>query len=171
MWSIEVMLRKSENSWERLKTSMEHLKTSDIILRKCLHRGWLCIAQGVVMHKSYNQAENIRKQQRTSENSWLHRKTSKIIWYHPENNWGPIIDSLVQFEEDSNSRTKKWVGWIGLDRLFQTTPISRSLDGDNNWGPIIDSLVQFEEDFNSRTKKWVVVIGLDRLSQTRPIPR
>ena len=40
---------------------MEHLKTSDIILRKCLHRGWLCIAQGVVMHKSYNQAENIRK--------------------------------------------------------------------------------------------------------------
>ena len=129
-WSIEVILRKSENSWERLKTSMEHLKTSDIILRKCLHRGWLCIAQGVVMHKSYNQAENIRKQQRTSENSWLHRKTSKIIWYHPENNWGPIIDSLVQFEEDSNSRTKKWVGWIGLDRLFQTTPIPRSPDGD-----------------------------------------
>ena len=113
MWSIEVMLRKSENSWERLKTSMEHLKTSDIILRKCLHRGWLCIAQGVVMHKSYNQAENIRKQQRTSENSWLHQKTSKckIIWYHPENNWGPTIDSLVQFEEDFNSRTKKWIRW------------------------------------------------------------
>ena len=126
-WSIEVILRKSENSWERLKTSMEHLKTSDIILRKCLHRGWLCIAQGVVMHKSYNQAENIRKEQRTSENSWLHRRTSKIIWYHPENNWGPIIDSLVQFEEDFNSWTKKWFGggW-----LSQTRPIPRSPDGD-----------------------------------------
>ena len=103
-YTIEVILRKSENSWERLKTSMEHLKTSDIILRKCLHSGWLCNAQGVVMHKSYNQAENIRKQQRTSENSWLHWKTFKIIWYHPENNWGPTIDNLVQLEENFNSR-------------------------------------------------------------------
>ena len=109
---------------------MEHLKTSDIILRKCLHRGWLCVAQGAVMHKSYNQAENIRKQQRTSENSWLHRKTSKIIWYHPENNWGPIIDSLVQFEEDFNSRTKMSVEWGGGDRLYGTRPIPRSPDGD-----------------------------------------
>ena len=30
--------------------------------------------------------------------------TSKIIWYHPENNWGPIIDNLVQLEENFNSR-------------------------------------------------------------------
>ena len=30
--------------------------------------------------------------------SWERRKTSKTTWYHPENNWGPIIDNLVQFE-------------------------------------------------------------------------
>ena len=47
---------------------------------------------------------------KTSENNWEHRKTSKIIWHHPENNWGPIIDNLVQFEEDFISRTKKLSG-------------------------------------------------------------
>ena len=71
---------------------------------KYAHRGWLCIAQGVVIHK-------IPTQLRTSENSWEHRKTSKIIWYYPENNWGHPIDSLVQFEEDFNSRTEMW--WSG----------------------------------------------------------
>ena len=44
-----------------------------------------------------------------------------------------IIHNLVQFEEDFNSRTKKWVV-----RLSQTRPIPRSLDGDKNcnvgWG-------------------------------------
>ena len=44
---------------------------------------------------------------KTSENSWEHWKTSKIIWNHPENNWQPIIDNWVEFEEDFNSRTKK----------------------------------------------------------------
>ena len=53
--------------------------------------------------------------------------TSKIIWYHPKNNWGPIIDDLVQFEEDFNSRTEMWSGG---DRLSQTRPIPRSPDGD-----------------------------------------
>ena len=47
---------------------------------------------------------------KTSENNWEHRKTSKIIWHHPKNNWGPIIDDLVQFEEDFISRTKKLSG-------------------------------------------------------------
>ena len=70
-------------------------------------------------------AENIGKLLRTSQNSWEHRKTSKIIWYHPKNNWGPIIDDLVQFEEDFNSRTEMWSGW-----LSQTRPIPRSPDGD-----------------------------------------
>ena len=37
------------------------------------------------------------------------------MWYHPENNWGPIIDNLVKFEEDFNSLTKKLVGWGGVD--------------------------------------------------------
>ena len=59
--------------------------------------------RGVFIHKSYNPAKNITKQLRTSENSWEHRKTPKIIWYHPENNWGPLIENLVQFEEDFNS--------------------------------------------------------------------
>ena len=85
------------------------------------HGGWLSI--------------KVITQLKTSENSWEHRKTSKIIWYHPENNWRPIIDNLVQFEEDFNSRTKKLVrsgpGWGG-DRLSQTRPIPRSPDGENN---------------------------------------
>ena len=81
-------------------------------------------AQGVVIHKSHNPAENIGE----------HQKTSKIIWYHPDNNWGPLIQNLVQFEEDFNSGTKKWVGWGGPDRLCQTSPIPRSPDGDNNAG-------------------------------------
>ena len=64
--------------------------------KKCLHRGWLSI--------------KVTTQLKTSEDSWEHWKTSKIIWYHPENNWGPVIDTLVQFEEDFNSRTEKWSG-------------------------------------------------------------
>ena len=75
---------------------------------------------------------------KTSENSWEHWKTSKIIWYHPENNWGPIIDNLVQFEEDFNSRTKMLQG---LDRLWQTSPIPRSPDGDKN-NPFSDHCCQ-----------------------------
>ena len=70
-------------------------------------------------------------QLKTSKNSWEHRKTPKIIWYHPENNWGPLIDNLVQFEEDFNRRTEKW-RWGGVVRLSQTSPIPRSPDGDNN---------------------------------------
>ena len=35
---------------------------------KCPHRGWLCIAPRVVIHKSYYSAENIVNQLRTSEN-------------------------------------------------------------------------------------------------------
>ena len=79
--------------------------------------------RGVVINKNYNPAKNITKQLRTSENSWEHRKTPKIIWYHPENNWGPLIDNLVQFEEDFNSGTKMSVGWspvgIGYVRPVQ----------------------------------------------------
>ena len=86
------------------------------------HRGWLSI--------------KVTTQLKTSENSWEHRKTPKIIWYHPENNWGPLIDNLVQFEEDFNSGTKKSVGWGGVgssgDRLCQTSPIPGSPDGDKN---------------------------------------
>ena len=74
-------------------------------------------------------AENIGKQLRTSQNSWEHRKTSKIIWYHPKNNWGLIIDDLVQFEEDLNSRTEVWKGWGG-DRLCQTRPDPETI----SWG-------------------------------------
>ena len=69
-------------------------------------------AQGVVIHKIYNPAENIG-------NSWEHRKTPKIIWYHPKNNWGPIIDDLVQFEEDFNSRAEMWSGPDGYLRPDQ----------------------------------------------------
>ena len=63
LWSIEDILKTSENSWE-------HLKTSDIIPRKKFPlRGWLCIAQG-----------DIGKQLRTSENNY---GTSKNIGFHP----------------------------------------------------------------------------------------
>ena len=64
-------------------------------------------AQGVVMHCTGSDSIKVTTQLKTSENSWEHRKTPKIIWYHPENNWGPIIYNLVQFEENFNSRTKK----------------------------------------------------------------
>ena len=40
------------------------------------------------------------------------------------------MENLVQFEEDFNSGTKKWVG--SRDRLCQTSPIPRSPDGDKN---------------------------------------
>ena len=69
-------------------------------------------AQGVVIHKNYNP-------ERTSENSWERRKTSKIIWHHPKNNWGPIIDDLVLFEEDFNSWTEMWSGPDGYLRPDQ----------------------------------------------------
>ena len=49
---------------------------------KCAHRGWLCIAQGGGYPWKLQPC-------------WEHLKKSKIIWYHPENNWGPIIDNLV----------------------------------------------------------------------------
>ena len=68
-------------------------------------------AQGVVMHCTGSDSIKVSTQLKTSENSWEHRKTPKIIWYHPENNWGPLIDNLVQFEEDFNSGTKKSVRW------------------------------------------------------------
>ena len=117
---IQKHLWSSENICEHLRTSEHILNTSENLYRisvinwghpekKCPHRGWLSI--------------KVTTQLKTSENSWEHRKTSKIIWYHPENNWGPIIDNLVQFEEDFNSRTKKLrsggVDWIGYLRPVQ----------------------------------------------------
>ena len=58
---LKKSLEHLKTSLEHLKTSLEHLKTSDIILRKMS-------AQGVIIHKSYNPAENIEKQLRTTEN-------------------------------------------------------------------------------------------------------
>ena len=87
---------------------MEHLKTSAIILKKDVrtgggyasHSGWLSI--------------KVTTQLKTPVNSWEPRKTYKAIWYHPENNLGPIIDNLVQFEKDFNNRTKKHLwGLVG----------------------------------------------------------
>ena len=109
-------------------------------------------------------AQNIAKQLRTSE-------TSKIIWYHPKNNWGLIIDDLVQFEEDFNSRKtssensrktseNSWEHWK-TSKIIWYHP-------ENNWGPIIDNLVQFEEDFNSRTKK-LRSGGVDWIGYLRPV--
>ena len=84
------------NNWEHLSTSWTNLRISI---------EYLWSIEGIL---------------RTSENSWEHRKTSKIIWYHPMNNWGPIIDNLVQFEEDFNSRTEMW--WSGGDRIGYVRP-------------------------------------------------
>ena len=65
-------------------------------------------------YKSYNPAENIG-------HSWEHRKTPKIIWYHPENNWGPTIDNLVQLEEDFNSRkTSSENSWKTVGKHWKT---------------------------------------------------
>ena len=113
---IRKHLWSSDNIGEHLRTSEHILNTSENLYRisvinwghpekKCPHRGWLSI--------------QVTTQLKTSENSWEHRKTSKIIWYHPENNWGPIIDNLVQFEEDFNSRTEMWSGPDGYLRPDQ----------------------------------------------------
>ena len=60
------------------------------------------------VHKSYNPAENIRKQLKNSGKS-------KIIWYYHENNWGgPVIDNFVQLEEDFNSLTKELRVLVGM---------------------------------------------------------
>ena len=104
--SIDYLEKIQKHLWSS-KNICEHLSTSEHILityenlyrisvinwgsfEKCLHRGWLSI--------------KFTTQLKTSENSREHQKTSKIIWYHPENNWGPIIDNLDQLEEDFNSR-------------------------------------------------------------------
>ena len=73
--------------------------------KKRPHRGWLSI--------------KVTTQLKTSENSWEHWKTSKITWYHPEYNWGLLIDNLVQFEEDFNSLTEMWFGPDGYLRPDQ----------------------------------------------------
>ena len=128
-------------------------------------------AQGVVMHCTGSDFIKVTTQMKTSENNWEHRKTSKIIWYHPKNNWGPIIDDLVQFEEDFNSRKtssensrktseNSWEHWK-TSKIIWYHP-------ENNWGPIIDNLVQFEEDFNSRTKK-LRYGGVDWIGYLRPV--
>ena len=112
---IQKHLWSSENICEHLRTSEHILNTSENLYRisvinwghpekKCPHRGWLSI--------------KVTTQLKTSKNSWEHRKTPKIIWYHPENNWGPLIDNLVQFEENFNSRTKNLGrGVVGLGYL------------------------------------------------------
>ena len=70
------------------------------------------------IHKSYNPAEN----------SWDHRKTSKIIWYHPKNNWGPIIDDLVQFEEYFNIRTELWLsGYLRPDQFLDHLTVIKTI--------------------------------------------
>ena len=81
-------------------------------------------AQGVVMHCTGSDFIKVTTQMKTSENNWEHRKTSKIIWHHPKNNWGPIIDDLVQFEEDFNSRTEKSWWWGG--HLLRSIPLLMS---------------------------------------------
>ena len=103
-----------KTSWKNpaniLRTSREHLenikRTSIEYLEKIQKHLWS--SENIYEHpfkEDFNSqktsSENSRK---TSENSWEHWKTSKIIWYHPENNWGPIIDNLDQLEEDFNSR-------------------------------------------------------------------
>ena len=147
---IQKHLWSSENICEHLRTSEHILNTSENLYRisvinwghpekKCPHRGWLSI--------------KVTTQLKTSKNSWEHWQTSKIIWYHPENNWGPIIDNLVQLEENFNSRKtssensrktseNSWEHWK-TSKIIWYHP-------ENNWGPIIDNLDQLEEDFNSR---------------------
>ena len=88
------------------------------------------------MHCTGSDSIKVTTQLKTSENSWEHRKTSKIIWYHPEkkclHSWGPVRDTLVQFEEDFNSRTEKWSDPVRSEWLSQIRPIPRSPDSDNN---------------------------------------
>ena len=112
-------LMSSLNISEHLRTSEHILTTSEDLYRisminwghpekKCRHRGWLSM--------------KVPTQLKTSENGWEYRKTPKIIWYHPENNWGPLTDNLVHFEEDFNSRTEK-LRWGGVVRSSYLRPV------------------------------------------------
>ena len=134
--------RTSVNIWKHLWRSENILNTSENLCRisvikwghpekKCPQRGWLSI--------------KVTTQLKTSENSWEHWQTSKIIWYHPENNWGPIIDNLVQLEEDFNSRkTSSENSWKTVGKHWKTAEnIGKHLKSsdiifENNCGPIID---------------------------------
>ena len=142
---------------DQLMAYWQHLETAEIIWKhlwntwKHLTSSWEKMsAEGVVINKSYNPAENVGKQLRTS----------KIMGYHPENNWRLLIDNWVQFEEDFNSRTKN--SWehrktaansrkhlISYDIILRTTedPFSSVWRGFQQsdrkvsvrWGPVVIS--------------------------------
>ena len=42
---------------------------------------------------------------------WIYCGPLSLLWNHPDNNF---LENLVQFEEDFNSGTKRWVGWKGI---------------------------------------------------------
>ena len=84
---------------------------------------------------------------KTSENNWEHRKTSKIIWHHPKNNWGPIIDDLVQFEEDFNSWTEKLrSGYFRPDQFLDHLTVTR-----NAW--LFDRVLLFDKKLQKEVDK------------------
>ena len=187
--AVDSELWSSENICKHLKTSEHILNTSENLygisvinwghpgniwkhlwnIWKHLTSSWEKMsAQGVVMHCTEVWLSiKVTTQLKTLENSWEHRKTSKTIWYHPENNWGPTIDKLVQFGEDFNSRTEKW--WWGLNRLCQTRPVPRSPEGNKKINgefhvdsfcqrtTIYQRLIHSVLHFNSKTspkKRW-----------------
>ena len=138
-----------ENIWKQLRTSENISGTSENIWhhpeKKCPHRGWLCIKVTTQL---------IWKYRKTAENIGKHLKSSDNIL---QNNWGPIIDNLVQLEEDFNSRkTSSENSQKTSENSWEHRKTSKIIwyHPENNWGPIKDDLVQFEEDFNIRTEIW-----------------
>ena len=93
-------------------------------------------AKGVVMHCTGSDSIKVTTQLKTSENSWEHRKTSKIIWYQLR------------------------VGVSGLvDRLSQTSPIPRSIDGDNKKHELLKRFIWYYETGTFwRPKLWKLIL-------------
>ena len=107
-------------------------KHPDLILPKILHyieRAPQNVRKGGASHMGWLSIK-VTTQLKTSENSWEHRKTSKIIWYHRKNNWGPVIDNLVQFEDDFNTQTKKLRGGNGAGDDYLRPDQFLDQDGD-----------------------------------------
>ena len=62
---------------------------------------------------------------RTSKNNKYTYRTCENTWNHPENNWGALIVSLIQFEADFNIHTKKLrdrIGWLSQTRSILRSP-------------------------------------------------
>ena len=117
-------------------------------------------AQGGFMHCTGSDSIKVTTQLKTLENSWEHRKTSKIIWYHHENNWGPVIDTLVQFEKDFNSRTEKSriYDWMWCERSHSPQVDEDKMRRERNLTPVTKMIDWYLQQWQTYIQKYDVCL-------------